>query len=352
MSYVENPMGHPQEQVSSDELSSDDELARALAERSFIVGAYIQDALGVDLAKFLYPTDLVRCIDAAYGNEWTHRFINPQKNIAKIVAYYKEQELVEHGTNRNALLSRYPDLIGNGNFASGEVAKALKSSRKKLTESEADTLEMECADIMAIHLLVDPSLFGRSTTSFLSSNGQLSLGHGFYYQLERPSSRVIEFGPGVSRATQLKLELTDPHRTQTIYMENHLYQARVLATTAEFYDVLEPQFIVRADGMEDASQELINVGSDEKFDVVISSAVHGAKQSEYNKAIENAYTLLTPEGVFAVQAVREAPPGAARGNQIMDHATSVFGPPVYSQRYKFLSVYGERKTNLQAIFKK
>lgn len=303
------------------------ELAYATA--GLQLAAAIELNLNVHLAKLLGPDDLAASVGMAYaGDEIAYRITTDYKtHINELLSRIPAGVFQRIKVSPEELAARYPDLIGRGNYAQGEVTQALANSRNILPPAQAEALMRMSAAFLARAIDLDPSLVYPPNLN-LSPDGTQIFARGNLLYAIAPPQVVVEYGPGIARAKTLELELRQHPLRQSILIDRNPFTATVLSMTGTLNNLdvtTGRQVVPREDGIVAATNELLRTGAGGKIDLVMMGSVETAGEADLAIGIVNARKLLRTGGLLVIQAKSEVKPGDASGSFIYQAAERTFG---------------------------
>ena len=263
---------------------------------------------------------------------------------------YSQDTYREYGTTVEEFIKRYPSLIGNDDYATGEVAGALRTASEKLGPQGAELLERKFAKLFAYMLIACPHLkqkIPHPGVTIDTQNRRLKLGEITAVDLDASPKIVMEYGPGIPGVHKIPNEVSQI--PTNIYIESGVYASQVLFTLASHYDLAEPSFIGRENGIKEAGKDALESGLENSVDIITAAMVQSAGPEEFTAGIKQGKKLLRPNGLFVIQAPTEVKPGEMSGNAIFEVTRDTFGDPMKICPYR---IGGGSRTAYYTVFKK
>jgi len=271
---------------------------RNFYEQGFSLGLVMEQRLGVPLGRLIHPQDLALsglAVYAAKECQTTRLGVDVLTHVRNVAGGYAPAAFQKAGATPEQLIQRYPALIGNGDYAKGEIAEALRTASSKLTPQEIEQLEREFAMLFARMVKAQPE----SRTTVITEPGvkidivrqHLNLGGRQQFPLDQSPNVVVEYGPGIAGARKIPDEVKQI--PQNIYIEHGIYANQTLVFLAALYGLVSPrggQFIGREDGIAQAGAVFLQMGAADQIDIVTASMVHAAGEKELTTGIRKTTT--------------------------------------------------------------
>jgi hypothetical protein len=320
------------------------------------LGRAIEQRLNIPMAHLVHPQDLAAIGASVYAEDQVSiRLQDPQSRAREVADVYSSADYNYNGTTREAFIEGYPSLIGNGDYAKGEIATALYNASKYLNPTETKILERKFAELYAKMLIAEPQLkqhVPHPGVTIDSHNKILKLGNKEVIHLDPAPTNVVEYRPGLAGIHKIPDEVTQT--TRYIYFESSPYINQVLTCLAHKYDLLKDnRFIGREDGIEEAGKVMLQSGLSGQVDIIIASMVHSAGDKELTAGIKQGEALLRPGGLFVIQAPLEVKPGEMSGEDMFNVARNTFQEPIKEHRFEYFNKRDNNNRNAYyAVFKK
>lgn len=287
------------------------------------LGGFIERKLEVPGASLVLPQHL-----AFIGvGVWADDELSPQSRFSLSKARQATSLLsCELGVELSP--DRYLELIGE-NPGQGEIARAIKRAKEELPEPDYHLLRKSFAYALGKLLTrqhrhpTDPPLIEIGEPG-IRYEGQTLFLAGIPYTMPRRPDIVIEYGPGLVFAQKIPSEVSttlcilaieggDPDRA--------FYKIEVLSSFAGRLGVIDPQLILRMDGIKSAMEELLaNPRNQGTADLVIASAIGVAGEEEIEAGIKAAHTVLCHQGVLAIKGKESNQPDHVGVSQMIKMA--------------------------------
>lgn len=292
--------------------------------RGLQLGAEIEQSLGLKYASLVHPEYLALIGASVFApDESIISSSNADNFVSEAITNFPDSLFQDIGCSRTELQQAHLRLIGydpetkQTNYSNGEIANALRGAKEKVGEKRAEVLKRKFAGIMANLLKLNPRMLDSLSSpgirvqmnSPLPNNVFLHSDGLFLMHIDQPNI-VVEYGPGIVAFKKIPSEVRATQ--QTFFIENSLYACELLVAGANLYGIQTedrperaPQLVGTRDGIKSATQKLLNIGAENKIDLVIASGVHSAGREETVAGIINGHKLLRKGGIFVIRTIEE-----------------------------------------------